>query len=443
MCSRFSAHIDKAQLSWKDYSIEVACDINLADDGEVRISIDPILVSHDNIWVVRLQNANQYESQSLTIKGTDSEGRLLWSDSTYLNSFSSRFDQQGHRYELQLGAMELEVTPSSSTIDLEGYNPCQAEYFTIGQEGFHEIIREVELGTVAIYGEHRIANFDHITGEIIIAGKCKSNELTQWYIDAERLADRLLGGLSIAQGRRIYWSVRRQCVGGRLDCLTLAGSRPTSPPLEPLFSILNLEPIVETVLENYTDKLIEKTGLEIALDWYLAHPRFIEAEFLTSMTALEHLVNIYIDQAESRAVLPKNEFRKLHEKLKSVISSEITRMTSEGVQLLTSSSELIEMLQKGLGNLNRYPLRQNIRTMLNDYDVPIKGIEHHIDTIVRIRNDIVHRGTPGEDTLAGQSLFSYLVVLRELLKRIFLTLLCYEGEYQTELGGWRWTQFPP
>ena len=440
---QFSDHMDKAQLSWKDYSIEVRCEVNLASDGKVSISIDPIKGNDGNSWILELFNADQSKLQYLTIKGTDSKGRLLSSDSLFLRGWTSRSDNQGYLWELRGGVAKLEVTPSSSTLHLEGANPCQVEYFTIGQEGFHPICRDVDLGTISISGQSKIENFDHVTGKIVISGECRANELTQWFSDVDRLVDRLLGGLSIAQGRRIYWSARQQYVGEHLDYLTLAGSRPTSSPREPLFSKLNLEPIVDTILENYSEDLIEKTGLDVAFDWYLAHPRLLEAEFLALMTALEHLVSIYIDQAASSAILPKKEFRKLRKALECIISSEINRMVADEVLPSSSSNELIETFRKGFGNLNRYPLRQNILSMLKDYKVPLQGIENQIPLIVKIRNDIVHRGTASEDTLSDENLFSYTAMLRELLKRIFLTLLRYEGEYQTGLGGWRWTPFPP
>ena len=431
MGDRFSAQMEHAQLSWEDQRIEVGCEIDLADDGEVRISVNAIPVHANNAWILELENANQHQVQVLTIVGIDSEGRLLRSDNAYIVSSTSRSDHQGSRWDLQLRTMELTVTPSQSEVAIGGLNRCQVEYYTIGQEGFHEIEREVELGTIAILGEHSPDNFDHLTGAIIISGESRANELSEWYCDAERLAARLLGGLSIAQGRRIHWSVRRRCVGEHLDCLTLAGPSPTSSPREPLFSPLNQEPIVAAILENYTETLRESTGIDVALDWYLAHPRFLEAEFLTLMTALEHLVNRFME-SEATRLLARCDFKKLRSELKAVIYSEVERMTSEMIQLPMPADELIQTLNDGLGNLNRHPLRRNILSMLNHYSVPIGDLEEQVPEIVRIRNDLVHQGVTERATIS-----SHLVSLRELMKRVFLTLFGYRGEYRTCLGGWR------
>ena len=42
-----------------------------------------------------------------------------------------------------------------------------------------------------------------------------------------------------------------------------------------------------------------------------------------------------------------------------------------------------------------------------------------------------------------KSINDHLAVLRELLKRIFLTLLKYNGEYQSFLNGPAWINFTP
>jgi hypothetical protein len=61
---------------------------------------------------------------------------------------------------------------------------------------------------------------------------------------------------------------------------------------------------------------------------------------------------------------------------------------------------------------------------------------------IGVRNKIVHRGrfkpaAPGET-----SLLHNLSTLRELLKRIVLSMLDYEGQYCSFLGGHKWVHFP-
>ena len=56
------------------------------------------------------------------------------------------------------------------------------------------------------------------------------------------------------------------------------------------------------------------------------------------------------------------------------------------------------------------------------------------------RNDIIHTGM---HDAPFASFHLHVAVLRELLKRIFLALLKYTGNYQSYLNGPAWIVFPP
>jgi len=93
--------------------------------------------------------------------------------------------------------------------------------------------------------------------------------------------------------------------------------------------------------------------------------------------------------------------------------------------------------------LNRHTFKENLFYFLVENNVPLTGIEiNDIEKIIKIRHTIVHQGLHKPELLA-QSLGYYLAVLRELLKRIFLKLLNYQGGYQSFIDGPLWVQFSP
>jgi hypothetical protein len=102
--------------------------------------------------------------------------------------------------------------------------------------------------------------------------------------------------------------------------------------------------------------------------------------------------------------------------------------------------DMIKSSKNKIGEINRYPFKENLWEFLKEYKVPLEGIKQDIEPAVNARHQIVHRGLYNS---GDQSIRDHLAVLRELLSRIFLALLKYDGEYQSFLNGPEWKKFPP
>jgi hypothetical protein len=63
-----------------------------------------------------------------------------------------------------------------------------------------------------------------------------------------------------------------------------------------------------------------------------------------------------------------------------------------------------------------------------------------IKKLVDLRNDIVHRGM----SAGAQDLWESIILVREIIVRIVLTMVKFEGQYECYIGGGQHTrQFPP
>lgn len=102
--------------------------------------------------------------------------------------------------------------------------------------------------------------------------------------------------------------------------------------------------------------------------------------------------------------------------------------------------ESARVLRNKIAGLNNTVLKQRLEAMLRDYNVPVAGLEDHIDDAIRARNDIIHKGTT---KAALPEFYLNVAVLREVLKRIILTLLKFEGQYISFLNGQEFLEFPP
>ena len=202
----------------------------------------------------------------------------------------------------------------------------------------------------------------------------------------------------------------------------------SSEPRFPLFSYINLPPIVSLVVERYTEELCENSGIDVAIEWFLIHPRYTEAEFLTGMTALEHLIHVFVKRNPQGGILPRSTFKKVVRPRLRAALDEVFQSLSQNV--VPNAREAQEVMTQKLGELNRRILQTNLQALLTHYAVPVLEIEEEIRSLIELRNQIVHRGHKAESNLL-QPLSYYAAVLRELLTRVFLSVLQYKGEYQS------------
>lgn len=255
--------------------------------------------------------------------------------------------------------------------------------------------------------------------------------------DLDRNVRLILDVLSLAEGRFMDWSIRRIIIGDKICSARLCGPRGTTEPQFPVFSYLNLGPILKIALEKYTRQLCHETGIDLAIEWFLMHPRYSELRFITGMTALEHMIHVFSERNPLGSLLPKATFKQsVRPHVESALRIAMAALPNGG-----NLTQEVEIMLNKLGDLNRWPLQENLKKMLQCYDVPFRDLAGEIPKLIKLRNDIVHIGH--QPTLPGSSGLNYSnAVLRELLTRIFLTLLGYEGQYQSFLSGPAWVSFP-
>ena len=104
---------------------------------------------------------------------------------------------------------------------------------------------------------------------------------------------------------------------------------------------------------------------------------------------------------------------------------------------------MVDLLCARIGEINRRPLRDLLFAFLEHYGVPLNGIQNdEISALVQVRNSLVHGGEFRRSPEASR-LTDHLLLLQELLRRIFLSLLGYSGHRSSFLNGEQWEEFPP
>jgi len=301
--------------------------------------------------------------------------------------------------------------------------------------GFAAQTATTHLGRITLAGPSQISNFQHLNGSVDLALDSKGPQrLATWITRSDKLIDRVLDIISLAEGRMIRWSVRTLRGDGLLLQHEFFGQKPTTDPYDGLFSSLNLQPVLDLAVRRYTHRLKHKTGLGVAFEWFLQRPQYIELELLTAFTALEHLLKIFLEKNRGATNIPDKAFSELKKPLRKVLDRAV------GGRNTIDREGMIRVRQKVL-SANQGSLRQNVDAMLNFHGVPVTGLEERLKNAIDARNKIIHRGLYRGRGRAD--IYDHVAVIREVLKRFFLTMLRYKGNYHSMLNGPDNVFFPP
>jgi YD repeat-containing protein len=168
----------------------------------------------------------------------------------------------------------------------------------------------------------------------------------------------------------------------------------------------------------------DRFNLPVAIGYYLASKSESElyAKFLLACTAMETLVSNFAEkhtQGDLRYVVPEKDFEDRETQLQDLLK-EALREAFPGL----SGNQVNDALVK-VKELNRRSFRRVLKEMLRGLGVQY---DKRADLqFIQLRHKVVHTGILGEHI---QDWFRYYSALIELLDRIFLKILSYEGEYE-------------
>jgi hypothetical protein len=434
------------QLCWHENSLNINFDLSVAKDGSIKLTVKDIPFGKDVLWLDELIHKKARYFELLQLKGYDVEGDLITSDSVALTCHGERIDEAGSSWRCIEGTCMQFRLDSPKPLTYGKAAALLLQYRLLGFKCFDRLSGNTDIGSIQVVGSTKIENYDKATGVLTIRNQPEQNfALTNWIERCDKSVRSILDILSLANDRYIAWTSRSIFHNKSWISSLFIGPRRAGKPFQPLFTYLNLQPILNLAIANYSEELKQKTGLDVAIEWFLIKSTYTEVQFLTAMTALEHLIYIYSGREEREKIFQNKTFEK-------IIRPQVNAALDRTLDLLLENEEdtvkresyldMVKTAKNKVAEINRYPFKDNLRKFLKEYKVPLDGIDQNIEPAIDVRHKIVHRGIyiSGKST---QSINDHLAVLRELLARIFLTLLKYSGEYQSFLNGPEWKKFLP
>jgi hypothetical protein len=417
-------------LTLDDQTEPVTCNLTVEQDGTAIVRCTPIPLTPANIWL--LERSEAHDGGFLPwwhLRARSNEGDVITSDYLTIRSSDLSKGDQGTVINLELTASRMTLTHREQRTA----SGCAVTYHTIGMHGNAVQQAAAPEGMITLHGAPRPENEEHVTGFLKIAAHDdEARSLNDWLAACDERTRHTLRIISLADGKNLVWSIRQTKHHDQLISTELYGPQHASPGPDHIFHHLNLQPVLELAVTNYTPELRATTGIETAIDLFLITSPHVEVQLLIAMTAIEHLTSIYTTHHDVPTPLPKDTF--------AAVKKELQRAYNDAITPFAHDEAKVKRVRDNIGTLNETTFHDNLAGLFQEYKVSIDDIKDAIAKARKARNDIAHRGTTTADF---KTFYTHVLVLRELLKRIVLTLLKYEGHYQSFLHGPAWTPFPP
>lgn len=281
------------QLNYHKNSLNINFDLSVAKDGSIILTVKDIPFERELLWLNELYHREKRYFEFLQLKGQDVEGNSVTSNSVILNSLGTSLTQKGS-WMCPAGTCIQFRLDGAKPLNFDKGVEVSVKYRLLGFKCFDRLSASTDIGAIKVVGSTKIKNYDDVTGILTIKLRPGQDfDLTNWVESCDTSVRSILDILSLANGRYIAWTSRSIFNNQSWVSSLFIGPRTAGEPSQPLFHYLNLQPILNLALTNYSEELKQKTGLDVAIEWFLIKSSYAEVQFLTAMTALEHLIYIY------------------------------------------------------------------------------------------------------------------------------------------------------
>ncbi|KFL29539.1 hypothetical protein JP75_20425 [Devosia riboflavina] len=231
--------------------------------------------------------------------------------------------------------------------------------------------------------------------------------------------------MALAHGGRLQVPIVEYASGDLTEAKFYAGQG--SAAEFAVFPYLNHGPFIQALADRFFDKGPLPETLWTAMVWMHAETTFDEIRFFTGMTALEAIIESQLGERRG-TIIPKQTFAPLRSAIDQVIDG------ADGL-----SKEAMAILKGRIAGINSKSFGEKIDALFDEYGISRADFDGPtIVGLVRLRNEIVHRGTiPGDSSIWPQ-----IILVRELITRILLSEIGFVGHYDCYISERHMRAFP-
>ncbi|MDO6414374.1 hypothetical protein Q4F19_08275 [Sphingomonas sp. BIUV-7] len=385
-------------------------DAGIDDDGNLTMVLDPITPARAATPFV--PQGRPLDDQSIfTLVGTSDDGWRFSSETFHL----SRWSRPEGRAEIE-GSCGLAEFSRDARAD---HNDMRAWFFR-KLATIHGIERQTPLGRLVFTGYREGADQ---APQAILAIHANGSESQSWWDQSERFLIHLERVLSLACDVYLVPIYEQRVRDGVMTLRVVQRGRTSLPYMAP-FDLLFMRQIFDCAVRSFEERPEAIERLDPAIRWMTAPVAYRESRLTNAMSALESIIarsnlpDLFVDDP---AV-----FHELKKRVRKFLKADPDAPSAMGGKV---------------GELNRRSLRDKLDFLLEDRgihtaDLPIGWLS------ANARNVIVHTGVAPDQGPEDARLLDHIVWAREIVTRIILDAIGFEGQYQSWLHRTAYLSFP-
>ena len=286
---------------------------------------------------------------------------------------------------------------------------------------FHPIWTTTNLGSVVLRSYKDGADQEPVS---LLAVESKGQEDEAWWEEVESFLVHVQRVLSFACGAYLLPIYEQRFRAGRMTLRVAQRSRTPTPYLAP-FRDLFMEEIFGCAVLSFNDRADKVVRLDPAIRWLTAPVALAESRLINAMSALE-------------CILASSDVAQFYINDDSLFD-ELRKSTAKFLKGAKAPSGMAGKVRE----LNRRSFREKLQELLTRQPFPITDFpESWLKDATDARNIIVHTGISPDTLAADASLLDHVIRVREIVIRLVLAAVGFQGQYQSWLHQCSDLRFP-
>lgn len=404
--------------------------VRVDDAGELEFTFQSLAFTRETAAIRRAETSDGDRVRYFRLEGLAGDGMRFQTEHLHLNA-SVLSDQTGDN--LQFSATCLAATLSD---DAEPQASPVATLSLRGYECLGSLTADCPLGRVTMGGSTRLPDGEALSGMIRIAAPGPPDDPVKWRRDVDEFLEYLRRLMSFGAGRDLKAPLLQVWEASGWT-LTVRSQTPGGTTSQPTIHFLDQQPFFAAAVAAFFSPPAPVKHLLFAVEWFTMAAGYTEVRLIHAMTALENLTNANLPAQDAHFLAPK-----AFDRLARAMRADTAESDDDA-----ALAAFRDALPAKMADLNRRPLHDKIGRLLELWSVPTSDLpEDGLELAIKARNAIVHRGhyyPAGPDAGAERDLWRHVILTRELITRIVMTVVGYQGPRIGWIGGYHLTSYPP
>lgn len=416
-----------------EHRLDVRFEVRIDKAGEICIAIDEMERSDETKFVTQYADQPGNEFARFNLNGV-ADGGMRFSTACFQVTNVQRF------FSEEMSTLTPEGVINHATLSYPLTEKSAGKFIRWNTKGFETRIKRLEakisLGILRMIGATDGAP-NEVSGYFEISQPPSNlSDWAAWSGDVDSLLTYIRHLFSFAASSPIRVPIIEHHDDNQVELIFFSQVEISGQSPIPIVHKHDQQAFLDAVLRAYLSPPVAIENLPFAIEWFTMSSPYPESGLISAMTVLENLIDSNLKDEDKR-LLSDKQFEQLRSKLSKTVKEQLKEWTMTEPE----HSDLLREINERFVELKRHTLLRKLKTLTARWQVSLEGLEDGAVTAAKkARDSVVHRGH--YSSTDKHDLEHHRLIVRELVARIILTAIGFQGNYCTYLGGYQRRAFP-